>query len=339
MNHIIFKMASPIYCMILLPVFFSFCQDSMLNESVLNPQFESVNNQDKIENVVLFNSSDSFQSNKGYEISNDITQDSLVIIEINDGSSFKGSIVNQDETKIYFKTINGIEASIPKSVVKKIKPMEGKIVKGNYQSLDPNYSRLLFGPTARPLKKGEGYFSDYYVLFPGISYGITNNLSLMAGFSLIPGLGFDEQLFYLAPKLGINVNDKFAVAAGALYMNAKDVSAGIGFTVATYGERDKSITLGLGLGYTKESEEDLKFAEHPIIMFGGNARLSNSIALVSENWIITGSDFDISQQPFSIAARFFGEHISVDFGFIIILDVIKEGFPIPWLSFVYNFGN
>jgi len=247
--------------------------------------------------------------------------------------------VNQDESKIYFKTINGIEAIIPKSVIIKIKPLQGRIIEGTYQSLDPNYSRLLFGPTGRPLKKGEGYFSDYYVLFPGVSYGITNNISLMAGFSLIPGLSLAEQLFYVAPKLGMNVNDKFAIAAGALYMNAEEVSAGIGFTVATFGERDKSLTLGLGLGYTKESGEDLEFAKHPIIMFGGNVRISNSVAFVSENWLITGSGFKISEQPFSIAVRFFGEHISADVGFIIILEVIEEGFPIPWLSFVYNFGD
>jgi hypothetical protein len=266
-------------------------------------------------------------------------QDSLVTVEINDGSNFIGSIMKQDESKIYFKTINGIEATIPKSVITKIKPMEGKIVEGTYLRLDPNYSRLLFAPTGRPLKKGEGYFSDYYVFFPGISYGFTNNITLMAGFSFLPGASFSEQLKYIAPKIGVNLNDKFAIATGALYMGAEDVAAGIGFLVGTYGERDHCFTLGLGLGYTKEEDEDLKFAEHPIIMFGGNARLSNSVALISENWLITGSDFDITQQPFSIGVRFFGDHVSADVALVIIVDVIEDGFPIPWLSFIYNFGN
>lgn len=65
------------------------------------------------------------------------------------------------------------------------------------------------------------------------------------------------------------------------------MAAGIAFLVVTFGERDRCFTLGLGLGYTKEEDEDLEFAEHPIIMFDGNARLSNSLALISENWIIT----------------------------------------------------
>ena len=68
--------------------------------------------------------------------------------------------------------------------------------------LDPNYSRLLFAPTGRPLAKGDGYFSDYELVFPGVAYGLTDNLSLAGGVSVIPGLGLGEQLFYVSPKLG-----------------------------------------------------------------------------------------------------------------------------------------
>jgi hypothetical protein len=45
---------------------------------------------------------------------------------------------------------------------------------------DPNYSRLLFAPTGRPLKKGDGYFSDYEVLFPGLAVGLTDHVSQAA---------------------------------------------------------------------------------------------------------------------------------------------------------------
>ena len=60
--------------------------------------------------------------------------------------------------------------------------------------LDPNYSRLLFGPTGRPLKKGDGYFSDYELAFPGVAVGITDNLSIAGGISIVPGIRIDEQL-------------------------------------------------------------------------------------------------------------------------------------------------
>src|SRR5688572_2273410 len=81
---------------------------------------------------------------------------------------------------------------------------------------DPNYARLLFAPTARPLARGEGTFSDYELVFPGVAFGITDNISLAGGLSVIPGLGIGEQVFYVAPKIGWNIGDKAAFAVGGL---------------------------------------------------------------------------------------------------------------------------
>ena len=55
-------------------------------------------------------------------------QDSLVTIELNDGSNLKGHIERQDEENIYFRTMGGMETTVLKSMIKKIKPMSGKIV-------------------------------------------------------------------------------------------------------------------------------------------------------------------------------------------------------------------
>jgi len=52
----------------------------------------------------------------------------------------------------------------------------------------------------------------------------------------------------------------------------------------------------------------------------------------------TGEDFRLSEQPLGVALRFFGERLSVDVGFVLVAEVLDEGFPIPWLSFSYHFG-
>ena len=265
--------------------------------------------------------------------------DTIVTMELTDGSSFNGQIIEESDQIILFRTVSGMEMKVQKNMVKSIRPLQGKLVEGKYYRLDPNYSRLLFAPTGRPLKKGHGYFSDYYVFFPGISYGITNHITLMGGFTIIPGVSLKDQLKYFAPKIGVDINEKLAFSAGALYGTVENLGAGIGFAVLTVGERDKSFTVGMGLGYTKDEEEHFEFAKHPILMLGGNMRLSNSVALLTENWFVLGETFRISYQPFTIAVRFFGDNLSADVGFIIIGEVIKEGFPIPWLSFVYNFGH
>lgn len=268
-----------------------------------------------------------------------VSADTIVTLELSDGSSFNGQIIEESDQIILFRTVSGMEMRIQKNMVKSIKPFQGKMVEGKYYRLDPNYSRLLFAPTGRPLKKGHGYFSDFYVFFPSVSYGITDYFTLMGGFSFIPGVSLKDQLKYFAPKIGVDINEKWAFSAGVLYGTVEDYGAGIGFAVITAGERDKSFTVGMGLGYTKDKKEHFEFAEYPILMLGGNMRISNSMALVTENWFALGETFKISEQPFTIAMRFFGNNLSADVGFIIVAEVIKDGFPIPWLSFVYNFGH
>ncbi len=266
--------------------------------------------------------------------------DTLYTVELKDGNTLQGTIIHKNEESITIRTPGGIEIKAPKKSIVTIKPMRGKMVGEEYFRVDPNYSRLLFAPTGRPLRKGEGYFSDYYVFFPGVAYGFTDNFSLMAGFSLLPGASFNEQLMYIAPRIGKQFTEKFSLSTGALYLSVVDeFAAGIAFGSATYGEPDKSFTIGLGFGYTKEEGEDFSFADHPILMLGGNVRLSNSTAFVTENWFITGAGVKMSQQPFSLAIRMFGERITVDLGMIVVMEILDEGFPIPWLSFAYYFGN
>jgi len=270
-----------------------------------------------------------------------LPSDSLVSVVLRDGTMLRGTIVEQDENIVVFLTIGGAEVRMARSSIVSIRPIRGRVVDGVFQRFDPNYSRLLFAPTGRPLRKGDAYFSDFYVFFPGVAYGISDNFSLMAGMSILPGISLTSQLFYVAPRLGWRQSDKVAVSVGALYASIleEDISAGIAFAVGTFGEEDASFTAGLGLGYTRAEGADFEFADHPIIMLGGNVRLSNGLAFVTENWLITGSNFDLAEQPFAVALRFFGEHIAVDAGLILIGELLDEGLPIPLLSFVYNFGS
>ena len=78
---------------------------------------------------------------------------------------------------------------------------------------------------------------------------------------------------------------------------------------------------------------------HLVILLGSNIRLTDSLAPVSENWFITGENLGLGEQSLGIALRFIGKDLAVDIGVIIIGQVLKEGFPIPWLSAVYYFGD
>ena len=202
---------------------------------------------------------------------------------------------------------------------------------------DPNYSRLLFAPTARPLARGEGTFSDYELVFPGVAFGITDNISLAGGFSVIPGLGVGEQVFYVAPKVGWNIGDKAAVAVGGLAAVAGGSggeSVGIGYALGTFGGRDRSFSVGLGV----LGGPDIA-SPTPLLMFGGNVTVARHVALVGEMWLALDQGYGAAEQPIGIGVRFFGDRVSADLGVVVIGELLDEGFPAPWASVSYHFGG
>lgn len=251
-------------------------------------------------------------------------------IELKDGSVIIGNILSEDSVSIKFRTLSNIEMVIQKDQIVKIEVISGKIVKGKLWRRDPNCTRLLFAPTARALKAGQGYFSDYEIFLPFVAVGITDFFTLAGGMTLIPGA--DEQAFYIAPKVTPIHLKNFDLAAGILYIKIPDEGegAGIVYGVATYGTEDVALTFGMGFGFVGGD-----FADKPMVALGGEYRISKSIKLITENWFIPDSEV----QLLSLGIRFFGKNLSADFGLIYPAGSDIDGFPfLPWVGFAYNFG-
>jgi len=256
------------------------------------------------------------------------------ILQLDDGSTLMGRTVAIYDDSIDFETKMGT-LNIPIANIKSIKETSSKsIKKGKYWFPNPNYTRLYFAPTGRMLKAGSGYFSDYYLFFPGFAVGVTDNITLGGGFSLFPGIPIGEQIYYFTPKIGVNVVENVDFAVGALFINAaifdeEDISTfGIAYSVGTFGTLDNSISIGLGYGFAGG-----ELADSPNVMMGGEARLSRRLSFVTENWFIPGLDNPL----ISFGVRFMGEALSVDFAFI---NTLSEGLPfpgVPYIDFVYNF--
>jgi hypothetical protein len=257
------------------------------------------------------------------------------IITLQDGSEIIGRATVVTDSEVTFQSDLG-ELKIPISKIKGVREVPRSSIKaGVFWPVNPNSTRLFFSPTARMLKKGQGYFSDYYIFFPGISYGLTDNITIGGGFSLFPGLGLNKQIYYFTPKIGLATSKNSCLALGALIISIphkvfdENVPAfGVLYGVGTYGGPDASISGGLGFGFV-----DDKVGRKPVVMLGGEKRISRRISLVSENWILPGADNSIV----SYGLRFFGENISVDLGFITPAgnDFIFPG--VPWVDFVFNF--
>jgi hypothetical protein len=249
---------------------------------------------------------------------------------LKDGSELIGNLVAEDSVQLEFKTLSGVSMKIPRSQIKETERLAGEIVEGEFKRYDPNRTRLFFAPTGRALKQGEGYFSTYQIFFPFLAVGVTDFVTLAGGISLLPGA--DEQIYYFAPKVTPLHLEKVDISAGMLYINAtgSDFSGvGILYGVGTYGTQEAALTAGLGWGFAQG-----EVAHKPVLMLGGELRVSNSVKLLTENWFPPGTEIFI----YSFGIRFFGESLAADLGFIGI-SKSTGGFPfIPWVGFAYNFG-
>jgi hypothetical protein len=262
----------------------------------------------------------------------DTTSVKPIKLTLTDGSELIGTVVGEDSVSIFFKTVGHIPMTIPRNQVRTIEQLSGQIIGGAYVRPDPNQTRLLFAPTARPLKSGQGYFSAYQIFFPFLAFGIADFLTLAGGMSLIPGT--EGQLLYIAPKVTPIQSGNLSAAAGVLYITATSGGTdgvGIIYGVGTYGTQNSSLTGGLGWGFYGDD-----IADKPILMVGGELRASNSVKFITENWIPPDADIAL----LSIGIRFFGESLAADIGLIYPAGSEISGFPfIPWLGFAYNFGT
>jgi hypothetical protein len=190
------------------------------------------------------------------------------------------------------------------------------------------------------LKKGEGYFADYEVFFPTVNYGITNRVSLGGGMSLFPTGNLADQIYFFTPKFGLRQTGRLNLAAGALVMGIPGIDdedidspvVSVLYGVGTWGSTDRHLTLGFGYGMV-----DTNLADRPLVVVGGESRLSRRSAFVSENWMVPGVDNILISYGF----RLFTENLSVDLALINVIghdaDPIFPGFP--FVNFVWNFSK
>lgn len=266
------------------------------------------------------------------------TQDSITVIRLRDGSVLYGRILSQDSTRVRVRTMGGIETDIQRAQISSMARSRGRRVGTEFWAEDPNGTRLLFTSTGRALGKGEGYVATYYLFFPFVAYGVTDRFTIAGGTPVIPGL--IGRAFYVAPKFTLSESERAAYSVGALsFALTDDVSAGtVGllYGVGTWGNRDNAVTAGLGWGYAWGGD-DSALSSAPVLVLGGETRVSRRVKLVTENWFYTGA---IDKGGLlSGGVRFIGDRFSGDLGLIGGVGTDGVGCCVPSVNFVWNFGR
>lgn len=268
-------------------------------------------------------------------------------IFLKDGTQLRGILLSESMVGVTIKTDNLGEIIVTRDKIERIdKLSDGYYRNGNYWFANPNSTRYFFAPSALPLKKGEGYYQNAYLLVNSVSVGVTDQFTMGGGFVLNPllrgwGAGF------LTPKYSFpsQSNVTFGVGAvlvGAYFRNSgifggnretNTFLGGIGYGTVTFGGKEQNGTIGLGWGFGNGN-----VSSTPTINISGMTRVGRRVGLVTENWIIIPGQGDAGAL-LSGGVRFFGEKMSVD---LALLSPVSKALGIfiayPYVDFVVKFG-
>jgi hypothetical protein len=250
----------------------------------------------------------------------------LQIVTLTDGSTIFGRIVTVGAESVSFQTGAGTMQLSVKAIRDVRLISNDDVREGDYWFPNPNSTRLFFAPTGQQLKQGEGYFSDYELFFPGVAIGVTDNISIGGGISLIPASASD-QIYYVTPKIGFSPSDQVHLAAGVLFAGTKGGTGGIYYGVGTFGDGNGSVTIGGGYGFAGG-----KIQSKPVGMLGGEFRIARRLAVVTENYLLPVSDNNVL---YSFGFRFMGEKLTTDLALANVSG--SQIIGIPYVDFVFRF--
>jgi hypothetical protein len=200
-----------------------------------------------------------------------------------------------------------------------------------------------FAPTGFGLRKGEGYYKNFYLFVNHLNYGFTDNFSIELSTEtlslLAAGNGVSPfQVIYAVPKISYTVAKDVNLGLGVYIAHfgsdifgssGNGANVGIPFGVTTLGNRDNNFSIGLGtLLFAPSANETNIF----VASLSGQLRLAKNFGLVTENYLFRSPSFGGGNASFplgSIGMRYMSDNFSFDLG-INNLRLPVLGFSVPF---------
>ena len=252
-----------------------------------------------------------------------LRQDPTVIIKMKNGDEYKGTLIKEDNNRMLLKTVNG-EINL---IASNVSSIENYDYSGKFEFANPHDTRYFFGPTGIPIKKGKGYYQNILVTTNFFNYGLTKNISIGGGFEFISTI-FGSPIWFLTPKVGFDISENIHVGGGFIMAGfAAEGTATLGYGVFTLGQSETNLSLGAGYGLI-----DRELSDYPAIMISGTHRISKSIAILSENYVIPNSFY------FGIhGIRILSKKNSFDIGAIVIPEIAAAIPALPYVGYIRVF--
>jgi hypothetical protein len=244
-------------------------------------------------------------------------------VELLDGTKLLGRIVRVEGSDIAFRTLGGFNIDFQRRDVKNIRLVRGQRYRGEFWPADPSNSRLFLAPTGRVPGQGHGYFGVYELVIPSFGVGLGKIGMISGGFSVLPGVPLDEQVFYIAPKAQV-FNTEYVQGAVGLFWaktSTSEESVGMVYSGITAGNVRVAFSGGLAFPFTSEDG----FEDQQLLMLGGELRATKNLKLITENWFAPGEDDSI----WSLGLRIISSRITVE----VAAATSSEGGFLPIVNF------
>ncbi len=265
-----------------------------------------------------------------------------VHLDMKDGNSIDGKLIDRrGDTVVVESTTLGM-MKIHIANIKSINEFDEQSVLNikNLYYENRHTPHGYFAPTAFGLRKGEGYYGNFYLFVHHLNYGFTDHFSVELStetLSLLTNVS-PFQVVYAVPKFSFNVNKDVNLGVGVYiskfgsFFNRSNASSlTIPFGVATFGNRDQNLSIGVGT-FLSGSFFSSTPSRVSVISLSGQFRLSKTLVLMTENYgFVTSSFSEFPTIIGSAGVRYLGKKATFDLGI--------NSIRIPVLGFSLAFGN
>lgn len=249
-----------------------------------------------------------------------------VTVTLSNGTTYVGDVVSVDDESAGVQTKDGV-FNFRYDRIENVRIYNPDDKTTGWRD-NPAKNKLFITQTGKMLDKGSGYYQNTYIFFSNFSYGITNGISIDAGFSMIPGLGIDNQMFTVGAKVGTSLNSTLYVSGNIKYYKVFDINEGVTslFGSITYSRSQLDLTASTGVGFAGNSSSDA------LLILGGQYRISERFAFLSENMIFPSGDAG-SEALLSFGGRIIGSKSAFDLGFF----TVEGEVFVPLVSYTLKF--
>ena len=192
--------------------------------------------------------------------------------------------------------------------------VEYKII-DRFESPIPSINYLT--ETAFGLRKGEIYYQNILLFGQKFGIGISDHFSINTGFELYSMFDGRAPSILIAPKFTFNEREapvKFGVGSNFVLVSTSGSNqvAGSFYGLATFGNTDNHLTLGVGMGYDSYGLYGV-----PVFQVSGQLRLSDHFALVLDTLTLYyDSDYGSANSFFF---RYMNKDFIIDLGGLVSL--------------------